>query len=354
MKNTAFIIVFSCIFFSCTEQKNILKCHEFEAVRMDSIMTLTDLYEDFQFIPLENDSIGMLSYAMKLEAVPEGFIIHDLGAKSRALMFDDKGLLVGQIGDVGRSSNEYMGAVDLSVNQNTKEVAILTMNHEVKTYDYQGTCKSTMNLSRDVIFNNLCWNGDNFVCATRHNTYGDSLLYVYDMHGNLVNKALSPLPVDIVEASFVANPLQAYANKVLFIDFFRSSFTIMDMEDTDKYESLKIKSDNMFTYDKKILENHMNTRDFLNSGFCNDSTIYGWMNYDSSLSYYTMNLYDGEAHIYPYYGSPAKACGLSIDSRKSKQEEFSVYDASELRSKLFDFCIERFRRSIGRTVDEIV
>ena len=32
------------------------------------------------------------------------------------------------------------------------------------------------------------------------------------------------------------------------------------------------------------------------------------------------------------FGSPAKACGLSIDSRKSKQEEFSVYDASELRS----------------------
>ena len=55
-----------------------------------------------------------------------------------------------------------------------------------------------------------------------------------------------------------------------------------------------------------------------------------------------------------YFGSPAKACGLSIDSRKSKQEEFSVYDASELRSKLFDFCIEGFRRSIGRTVDEIV
>jgi len=54
------------------------------------------------------------------------------------------------------------------------------------------------------------------------------------------------------------------------------------------------------------------------------------------------------------FGSPAKACGLSIDSRKSKQEEFSVYDASELRSKLFDFCIEGFRRSIGRTVDEIV
>jgi len=31
-----------------------------------------------------------------------------------------------------------------------------------------------------------------------------------------------------------------------------------------------------------------------------------------------------------YYkiGAPAKACGLSIDSRKSKQEEFSVNDAS--------------------------
>ena len=39
-------------------------------------------------------------------------------------------------------------------------------------------------------------------------------------------------------------------------------------------------------------------------------------------------------------GSPAKACGLSIDSRKSKQEDFFVYDASELRSKLFDFCFD--------------
>ena len=54
------------------------------------------------------------------------------------------------------------------------------------------------------------------------------------------------------------------------------------------------------------------------------------------------------------FGSPAKPCGLSIDSRKSKQEEFSVYDASELRSELFDFSIERFSGCIGRTVDKIV
>ena len=53
-------------------------------------------------------------------------------------------------------------------------------------------------------------------------------------------------------------------------------------------------------------------------------------------------------------GSPAKPCGLSIDSRKSKQEEFSVYDASELRSELFDFSIERVSGCIGRTVDKIV
>ena len=55
-----------------------------------------------------------------------------------------------------------------------------------------------------------------------------------------------------------------------------------------------------------------------------------------------------------FFGSPAKACGLGIDSSKPKQEEFSVYDASELRSELFDFSIERFRRSIGRTVNKIV
>ena len=55
-----------------------------------------------------------------------------------------------------------------------------------------------------------------------------------------------------------------------------------------------------------------------------------------------------------YFGSLAKACGLGIDSSKSKQEEISVYDASELRSELFDFSIERFRRSIGRTVNKIV
>ena len=47
------------------------------------------------------------------------------------------------------------------------------------------------------------------------------------------------------------------------------------------------------------------------------------------------------------YGSPAKTCGLSIDSRKSKQEEFSVNDTSKLRPELFDFSIERFCCSIG-------
>ena len=52
-------------------------------------------------------------------------------------------------------------------------------------------------------------------------------------------------------------------------------------------------------------------------------------------------------HFVEINGSPAKACGLSIDSRKSKQEEFSVNDTSKLRPELFDFSIERFCRSIG-------
>ena len=46
-------------------------------------------------------------------------------------------------------------------------------------------------------------------------------------------------------------------------------------------------------------------------------------------------------------GSPAKVCGLCIDSCKSKQEEFSINDAPKLCSELLDLCIEGFCSSIG-------
>ena len=53
-------------------------------------------------------------------------------------------------------------------------------------------------------------------------------------------------------------------------------------------------------------------------------------------------------------GAPAKACGLGKDFSKPKQEEFPVYDASELSSELFDFNIESLCRRISRMVDKIV
>ena len=48
-----------------------------------------------------------------------------------------------------------------------------------------------------------------------------------------------------------------------------------------------------------------------------------------------------------FFGSPAKVCGLCIDSCKSKQEEFSINDAPKLCSELLDLCIEGFCSSIG-------
>ncbi len=49
-----------------------------------------------------------------------------------------------------------------------------------------------------------------------------------------------------------------------------------------------------------------------------------------------------------------KTWGLGINFSKSKKKKVNISNSSKLRSECFDFSIERFSGSIGRSIIEVV
>lgn len=268
---------------------------------MDSFLTLEDLFEDFQFIPLEDERQCMLSFVMKLIALPEGFVIYDESGQSNVLFFSPEGKFVRRIGDVGRKKEEYTGVDDIAVDEREKEIAVLTQGREIKLYDYNGRYKDTKELKVDAYINKMCRCHGNYICLLNHNSQGDSLLYLYDKEGGRIGKKVPSLPMDIVEGSFVVNPIQTTGNKALFVDFFTSVFTVIDFDNLEKSETYQMTTDHVFTYDKEEYENNIGSYDCITSGYYMGNKIFGWMNHDKVLSYYSMDLMNDRAYIIPYY-----------------------------------------------------
>lgn len=291
---------FSALLFSCAGYKDNVVYNDVETACQDSFVTLADLYGHAEMIPLENKEEAMISFVHKLEVTPEGFFICDLSnSRLRVLFFDDKGSFVTQIGRVGGSKEEYTYMDDVSVNKAKKEVAILTKGHQIKLYSYDGKYKDEIILQDDVWYEKLQCCGDMYICAARHNDKGDSLVCLFDQKGMVISKHVASLPLYISEASFVSNPIQTNDGKMLYVDFFKSMFSFVDLEKPLQESTYKMNLGNMFVYTGE--DEMKNMGDNLVSGYYNDDAIYGWMNHDSSLSYYQIDLKNNRACVCPFY-----------------------------------------------------
>lgn len=295
------IFIFCCFLFSCNRQVRQGRHHQIEVVCVDSFLTLGDLFEDFQFIPLENKRECMLSDVFKMIALPEGFVIHDESGRSNVLFFSQEGKFVHRIGDVGRKKEEYISVDDIAVDERAKEIAVMTRGSEIKIYDYSGNYKGTMELKTDAYVNKMCRCDGGYACLLNHNAKGDSILYLYDKDGKLIGKKVPSLPMDIMVSSFVVNPLRTLGEKVLYVDFFTSMFTVVDFDNLEKSDTYQMMTDHVFIYDKEEYENNISNYDCITSGYYMGEKVFGWMNYEKVLSYYSMDLIKDKAYVIPYY-----------------------------------------------------
>lgn len=310
MKNILYVF-FPVLLFSCVGYKTSVAYNEIETICQDSFVTLADLYGQAEMIPLENKEEAMISDVLKMEVTPDGFFIRDLygGGYTRVLFFDNNGGFVTQIGNMGKGKEEFLYMDDMAVDKTRKEVAILTMGQEIKRYGYDGKYKDEISLQDDVRYEKLCCAGDMYICSARHNDKDDSLVCIFNRKGELVSKHVASLPMYISDASFVGNPIQTNGNKMLYVDYFKSMFTLVDLKKPMQESTCKMDLDNMFVYKNNPGEDNKDDEDRITSGYYVNDVIYGWMNHNKSLCYYQIDLTNNKACICPSYDwTPLDLC----------------------------------------------
>lgn len=298
-----FYLSVSALLLSCAGYKASMTDNEIETVCQDSFVTLADLYDHAEMIPLENKEEAMICDVLKMEVTPEGFFIRDLygGGFTRILFFDNKGNFVTQIGKMGKSKQEYIYIDDMAVDKAKKEVAILTMGQQIKRYDYDGKYKDEILLQDDVRYETLCYSDDMYICSTWNNDKQDSLICIFNHKGEVISKHVASLPKYIHEGQHISNPIQADGNKVLYADYYRSKFHLIDLKNPLQESSYNMDIDNMFVYTDDSSITDKGDKDDITSSYYMNDAIFGLMNHKRSLSYYQIDLKRNKACVCPFY-----------------------------------------------------
>jgi hypothetical protein len=102
--------------------------------------------------------------------------------------FTSEGFFKNKIGKVGGGPEEYPQLLDVTIDDESKYIIILTANSTVFMYDYQGNFVKKINLPKD-IRSIIYFRNNSFLCIT--NEYSDqvsSYLIAYNYDGNELTK----------------------------------------------------------------------------------------------------------------------------------------------------------------------
>ena len=106
-------------------------------------INLSSIGKDVQYIPLETTPKSLISEIFSIEFSESYIFIND--TKKRLLQFDNNGKFIRQIGSNGRGPGEYLSVGDFCINENKKEIYIISPN--LLIFDFDGLLKNSVKLS---------------------------------------------------------------------------------------------------------------------------------------------------------------------------------------------------------------
>lgn len=241
MKYIISFLILSC-FFSCTggKKQDISALHVVEAT---GSVKITDLFEDFEYIPLETTDESFFGNINKLMVYNDQFYVLDRTITKKIYVFNSDGTFSHAIGTVGGGPGEYTKIEDFTINSKEGQVIVLSYPSIIYKYDLEGKFLESKKIGES-LFWNICNTDNGYVCSTNHQTYtsGDEAyqLFLFDRDFQLQEKLLPVLPIQVVIPPFVSNPLINIGKEVVYFDCFTPAMHFLSLGNSRELQSLPI------------------------------------------------------------------------------------------------------------------
>lgn len=292
---------------SCQSKKTkrTYNTHILKPLFSKEYVKLSDLFCDFEFIPLESNDDAFVSDVVKMKKVDNCFFIYDEGGRPSIKVFGTHGNYIRQIGRMGNAKEEYPFISDVTFNSKTKQTVVLTQGNKVKIFLDSGKYQKEWQLNESLDLRTIDSYKDVYVCTTSHfGTEGSqNVLIFYDEDFNIINTQIEKLQYDFHKPSFVRNGLQFQKGKFCFYDFFQSKFFLGSLNNCSVTDCYVLDTPHMVQssdlYDETFYVNPSKF-DFVMSEFYFDDYLYGAVSYNGKLSSLVINFKEEKAEIGTY------------------------------------------------------
>jgi hypothetical protein len=122
---------------SCKQRKENNSNSILVNVKLESKVSIFDLFERIEIIPLETTKNSLINYVNQVDFFEGRFYVFDRKAM-RILIFDSNGKHLGDVGKTGNGPGEYFNIGNFVINKHKNVVEILTNTGTIHSYDFKG------------------------------------------------------------------------------------------------------------------------------------------------------------------------------------------------------------------------
>lgn len=180
-------------------------------------INISTLGKKLQYIPLETSPNCLIQDIYHVKLSESYIFIHDY---DRILQFDRSGKFIRQIGSTGRGPQEYYNIHDLCVNEQKKEIYIISSPKLLSVFDFNGVFKNSYNLSHRII--QIIIRGDNNLMFHMANEPGvDNPSWIITNRNGITLTSMKNTLKRNSNPGFVVlgSPLYLFKNEVHFMEF---------------------------------------------------------------------------------------------------------------------------------------
>lgn len=156
-----------------------------KSIETEKELKLSEIADRIDYIPLETNAEGLISYIKKIVPTKEYIFIHDM--KNGIQQFDRQGKFVRNIAGKGQGPGEYTYIADFQIDESSKRIYILSgHSYRMLTYGFDGDFISEVNLPKEI--SEFVLSSDSVFTSYKKNStgYEKTRLVRSDMKGDTI------------------------------------------------------------------------------------------------------------------------------------------------------------------------
>lgn len=198
----------------------------------------SDFVKGIEWIALEDTVDGFINSVSRIIEYNDEIYILEKGFQNCVIVFDEHGKYQRRIGRKGGGEGEYPTTIDFTIEEESGNVTILSLNSKVYKYDNQGKFLVSKQLD-EVQLLNITHTRHGYVATTNHGTYtgenGADLIYWFDDDFNFIGKAVKELDQQLALPFFI-DQLKTVDGEAYYCDVY--THTVYRCSSYDDYEAV--------------------------------------------------------------------------------------------------------------------